>query len=190
MTGGKRECVTPANYGAETETYEATGGTGGIIRVQNLCSAEIRQHDPMAACNSVLPPVPPVPPAVRIPRNLPAVATRAGQHGLHLPCPSDLVERAAMIEEGDGIDREAAERRALTEHGFASWSALALAHADRITIELDRLPPPCDATGARLLAGTLKLITGPHWLACVAAGWPVCDVFGVDPWAPIARQSG
>lgn len=99
----------------------------------------------------------------------------------HLPCPSEL------IEEGDRLDREAAERRALSEHGFPSWSALALAHADWITIELDRLPPPCDATGARLLAGTLKLITGPNWLACVAAGWPVCDVFGVDPWAPHDR---
>lgn len=121
-------------------------------------------------------------------RNLSTAGAKADhRNGEGLPCPSELIERAALIEEGDRLDREAAERRALTEHGFASWSALALAHADRITIELERLPPPCEATGARLLAGTLKLITGPHWLACVAAGWPVCDVFGVDPWAPHDR---
>ena len=40
---------------------------------------------------------------------------------------------------------------------------------------------------ARPPRGCCAVLTGPHWLACVAAGWPVCDVFGVDPWAPHDR---
>lgn len=104
-----------------------------------------------------------------------------------LPDPSDVSERAALIEEGDAISREEAETRALAEHGFPSWSAFALLHADRITLELECLPAACDAIGARLLGGTLKLLTGPHWLAAVSAGWPLIDVFGVAEWMPHER---
>jgi hypothetical protein len=106
-----------------------------------------------------------------------------------LPDPSDVLERSALIEEGDGIERDEADARALAEAGFPSWPALALAHADRIEVELSRLPPPCDFIGARLLAGTRKLLTGEHWQRCVAYGWPLVDVFGLDEWAPHDRKA-
>ena len=125
-------------------------------------------------------------------RNVSTEATKADQRKRHLayvPDPSDVIERAAMIEEGDGIERDEADARALAEAGFPSWSALALAHADRIEVELSRLPPPCDATGARLLAGTRKLLTSEHWQRCVAYGWPLSDVFGLDEWAPHDRKA-
>ena len=47
-----------------------------------------------------------------------------------LPCPHDILERAAMLEFSEGIDRNTADAIALGEHGFASWEALALAHAE------------------------------------------------------------
>jgi hypothetical protein len=125
-------------------------------------------------------------------RNVATEATKADQRKRHpacLPDPSDVLERSALIEEGDGIGRDEADARALAEAGFPSWSALALTHADRIEVELSRLPPPCDATGARLLAGTRKLLTGEHWQRCVAFGWPRSDVFGLDEWAPHDRKA-
>lgn len=113
----------------------------------------------------------------------------AGQgSGSTLPCPADVIERAALIEEGDGCHRLAAEAYALAECGFASWSGFAAAHADEIRAALDRLPHAADVTGLRLLNATLWLIDKRHWLAAVSDGWPLTDLFGVDAWAAHERR--
>lgn len=117
------------------------------------------------------------------------IGSRAGQRkGSGLPCPADVIERAALIEEGDGAEREAAELRALAEHGLPSWSALALAKAERIREALDRLPHAVDETGLRLLAASYGILEGSHWRAAVSAGWPLSDLFGVDAWSPHDRR--
>ncbi len=56
----------------------------------------------------------------------------ASQGMMHLWCPAEIAERAAMIEEGDGCDRATAERMALGEAGFPSWLALATANARHV----------------------------------------------------------
>lgn len=135
-------------------------------------------HTPLG----VSPPVPKFPSAVRREKY------RAGQvEGARLPSPTDVTEHAVLMEERGDCDRSTAEARALAAHGFSSWPALALAHAEQIRLELDRLPPACDATGIRLLAGTLRFITGQHWLICVSEGWPLTDVLGVSECAPRER---
>lgn len=115
-------------------------------------------------------------------RTTPAIGRRSP------PCPADVAERAALIAEGDGLDRATADARALTECGFTGWRDLADAHAAVILAEIDRLPPPCDLVGALLARGAAKLLTGPHWLAAVSAGWTVLDVFGCDGWQPAERR--
>ncbi len=181
--GGQRESHPPAIDDQRTVTYGATGGMGGKNKVGGYWKAE-KHAKALGPCKN-----PPVPPADHTTRLLPMVrigptaTTRADYERGSLPCPADVLERSALIEEGDGIGRDEADARALAEVGFPSWSALALAHAERIEEELSRLPPPCDATGARLLAGTRKLLTGEHWHRCVAYGWLLSDVFGLDEWA-------
>ncbi len=92
------------------------------------------------------------------------------QNGIRLPCPAEIFEASATASECGHVDYTQADRMALEAAGFASWDDLAAAHADRISTALDRLPAPCDATGARLLRGTRRLITSPIWAQCVAAG--------------------
>jgi hypothetical protein len=111
----------------------------------------------------------------------------ASQRTIKLPCPSDVDEAAALIAEGDGCGDAEALRRALEAAGFPSASALARAHAARIEIDLDRLPPPCDAAGDRLLRATRRFLGSPSFVACVVGGWPLSDIFGVDEWSPLAR---
>lgn len=115
-------------------------------------------------------------------------STQAGHGSGAPPCPSDVAERAAALAEAAGVDREEAERRALAELGFSSWCTLSAAHAARIRTQLETLPPPCDAAGARLLGATVKLLDGPHWVSCVVSGWPIIDVFGVSEWMPRERS--
>lgn len=105
-----------------------------------------------------------------------------------LPCPSDVSERAALIAEGDRLDRATADARALAGFGLIDWRDLADAHAAVILAEIDRLPPPSDLVGARLARGAAKLLSGPYWLAAVSAGWTVLDVFGCDEWQPAERR--
>ena len=117
-----------------------------------------------------------------------ATATTGADHEKGpLPCPAEVHERAAMIEEGDGCDRVTANRRALSEWGFASWGDLAAAHAERILRDLARFPSPCDLIGARIMRGTTRLLISPHWCALVSAGWTLADVFGADEWQPLER---
>lgn len=104
------------------------------------------------------------------------------------PCPSDVAELAAMIADRDGCDPDDAELRALAEHGLTSWHHLATAHAARIEREIGRLPPPCDAAGSRLLAGTRRLLASAAWVQCIARGWSLEDVFGLDGWSPFERR--
>ena len=62
-------------------------------------------------------------------------------------CPADVSERAAIVAEGDGCNREEAESWALAEHGQPSWEVLAEAHRVEITSALERLPIRCTSGG-------------------------------------------
>ena len=44
-----------------------------------------------------------------------------------LPCPHDILERAAILEFDGGYSRDEADARALGGFGFVSWEALVLA---------------------------------------------------------------
>jgi len=104
------------------------------------------------------------------------------------PDPADIAEAIAVLIEADTIATDDAVTAVLGRYGFSSWSALADAHAARIMVELDRLPAAHDATGARLIAGTRRFLTGPHWSRCISYGWTVCDVFGVCEWSPCEHR--
>lgn len=166
-----------------TETYRATGGTGGFSACKALCDRPFGPQTHIRADSAKNPPVPPVPHGSPLDQSGLADHARAW-----LPCPADVIERAALIEAGDGIARELAEVRALAEFGFPSWSALATAYTAQITPALDALPPPIDATAARLLEASRRFLTGPHWPHCVALGWPLADVFGAHEWQPLERS--
>lgn len=103
------------------------------------------------------------------------------------PCPATVIERAALIEDGDGCGRAEADTRALAEFGLASWRRLADAHAAVIRAELERLPAPTCRDGHRLLNVTSEFLGTEHWPRAVACGWPLVDLFGVHAQAPAVR---
>lgn len=103
------------------------------------------------------------------------------------PCPATVAERAAIIAEGDHCDRATSDTRALAEHGFPSWPALAEAHRERILGQLTRLPPASSDHGRRLVKLTRAFLDSPHWLAAVALGWDMVELFGIHPHAPLRR---
>lgn len=96
------------------------------------------------------------------------------------PCPADVVERSAIIADGDHRDRATADARALAEHGYPSWQALSDAHRQRILAQLARLPPG-NAHGRRLLMSTHTFLDTDHWQAAAALGWSQVELFGVAP---------
>ena len=104
-----------------------------------------------------------------------------------LRCPSEIAAASAAIEER-GCERDRADAQALTENGFASWHALAAAHAMSIETAIGGLPLPCDAAGARLLEGTRRFLKSDSWLQCVSLDWSLGDVFGLDGWSPLERR--
>jgi hypothetical protein len=106
------------------------------------------------------------------------------------PCPARIFERSALIEDGDDCLRAEADRRALAEFGLASWRELANAHAAVIRFALDGLPAIKSVDGRRLLAVTLAFLASTHWPQAVASGWPLVELFGVDPHAPAVRDEG
>jgi hypothetical protein len=108
------------------------------------------------------------------------------------PCPSDITERAAIFEEGDQCDRATAEKRALAEFGFTSSNELADAHRVHILARLDELPSPNpnDQNGGRLLKETREFLNGEHWPQAIALGWPMLEMFGINPNAPQVRVDG
>jgi hypothetical protein len=104
------------------------------------------------------------------------------------PCPSDVTERAAIIAEGNDCSREESDRRALAEHGFASWQTLAVAHAAHIQRALDRLPPLADRDAQRLADASRALLATPWFTQAVELGWSMPELFGVDAHAPKVRS--
>ena len=100
------------------------------------------------------------------------------------PCPADVAERATVIADGDHCDRATADARALAEHGFPSWQALADAHRERILGQLDRLPPAPNDHRRRLLRLTPAFLGSVHWTAAVALGWGDSELFGVHETSP------
>jgi hypothetical protein len=107
------------------------------------------------------------------------------------PCASDIIERAAIIEEGDKCDRATVEKRALAEFGFTSSNELANAHRAHIVARLDEFPSPNpDQNGRRLLKETLEFVNGEYWPQAIALGWPLLELFGINPHAPRVRVDG
>jgi hypothetical protein len=112
---------------------------------------------------------------------------RQGQAPGPVPCPSDVSERAALIAEDDQCCRREADNRALAEHGFPSWQALAAAHASAITAALQRLPAPSSRQGTALIALTARFVAS-HWFGeAIALGWPLIELFGIGQHAPVVR---
>jgi hypothetical protein len=101
------------------------------------------------------------------------------------PCPTDVAERAALIAEGDGCRREESDRRALAEHGFPSWQALADAHRAEIATALERLPTPFNEKGRRLPAATEQFVASPWFTVALENGWTMLELFGIDNYAPL-----
>ena len=104
--------------------------------------------------------------------------------------PVDIVERAAIIAEGDHCNRAEADRRALDQSGFAAWGTLADAHAAAIHTALDRLPEPTTDAGRRLLSVTRAFLDTDHWYRAVEQGWSTIELFGVNPHAPLDCVDG
>ena len=113
------------------------------------------------------------------------IATRA-----HPVDPVDIVERAAIIAEGDHCDGAEGDRRALDQSDFAAWGALADTHAVAIHAALDRLPEPTTDAGRRLLSVTRAFLGTEHWYRAVEHGWSTIELFGVNPHAPLVRVDG
>jgi len=110
------------------------------------------------------------------------------QHGNLIPCPAIVFEASAAISEGNRLDHPQSDLTAISTFGFASWDALASAHAERIKAALDQIPAPCDAIGKRLLDLTRWFLGTASWVAAIENGWPLSDVFGVAEWTPQQRR--
>jgi hypothetical protein len=103
------------------------------------------------------------------------------------PCPVDVAERAAIIAEETGCDREQSDCWALAEYGFPSWQALAEAHCANIAIALDRLDAPCDENGRRLLEVTEQFVTSRWFAVALESGWTTLELFGIHNHAPMLQ---
>ena len=99
-------------------------------------------------------------------------------------CPADVIERSAIIAEGEGCSRLEADRRALAEHGQPSWRDLAERHRVEITSALERLPKRCTAEGTRLLDVTRKFVASLFFDEVIELGWSRIELFGIAPDAP------
>ena len=110
--------------------------------------------------------------------------TGVGTNPRAVPCPTDIVERAAIVAEGDGCNRAEADRRALSEHGQETWQALAEQHRVEIFSALDRLPKRCTAEGSRLLDETRKFVASPFFDEVIELGWSLIELFGIAPHTP------
>lgn len=103
------------------------------------------------------------------------------------PCPATVVERAAVIEAGDGCDRTKADRRALAEFGLASWGELADAHGTVVRTALRGLPASTSHEHRRLMQVTVEFLGKNEWRQAVEHGWPLLELFGVHAFAPSVR---
>jgi hypothetical protein len=110
--------------------------------------------------------------------------------GIALPCPSSVLERAAIIQEGDGCDRATADARALAEFRFGSWHELSDAHRARIIAVVEGMPPPANDDGRKLMRFTRSFVDTDPWRQAVAMGWPMVELFGINPHAPLVRPEG
>jgi hypothetical protein len=106
------------------------------------------------------------------------------------PCPSDIVERSAIIEEGAGCDRATADRKALAEFGFGSFDEFADAHRAHILAALNQLPAPASDDGQKLMRFTRRFVDTEHWRQAVALGSELHELYGVNKYAPLNRVDG
>ena len=112
------------------------------------------------------------------------IAEMPGANTASASCPADVTERAAIVAEGDGCNREEADRRALSEHGQETRQALAEQHRVEIFSALERLPKRCTAEGTRLLDVTRKFVASLFFDEVIELGWSRIELFGIAPDAP------
>lgn len=105
------------------------------------------------------------------------------QHEDKPPCPADIAERVALIEDGDGCSHGEARTRVLSEFGFESTTAYDAAQRQWIAAELGTLPPATDADGERLLQVTLDFVGSGHFERALDLGWTTEELFGIAPSA-------
>jgi hypothetical protein len=114
-----------------------------------------------------------------------------GRRADALPDPTDLLERASVLEV-DGVPRHEADRQVLNEVGYASWEGLASAWRDAIGRSVVGLPPQgMKKLSSRHLTGLIiatgEFCGGRHFPSALANGWALEDLFAVDPIAPLVR---
>ena len=65
-------------------------------------------------------------------------------------------------------------------------------HRAHILARLDELPSPNpnDQNGRRLINDTREFLNGEHWPQAIALGWPMLELFGINPHAPQVRVDG
>ena len=110
-----------------------------------------------------------------------------------LPDPTDLAERAAILE-ANGMSREAAETQALREAGFPSWEAYAVALAAQLNGKIKAAQAPSAGPLVHhwqaLVRHSLSFLASPWWLLACQYGWAFSEVFGVDCDAALVRVDG
>jgi hypothetical protein len=102
---------------------------------------------------------------------------------------ADVAERAAIIAEDDHCDRNAADRRALAEARYCSWTAYGDAQRADIGAALYRLPAPCAREGASLLEATRQFIASQWFDEAIRCGWAMNELFGLDSFVPLDESA-
>jgi hypothetical protein len=154
------------------------GGIGGTPHIQTDASPSTQLN----------PPMPPI--------DFPEPAERyAPAHRLPGPLcdPVDLAERTAILE-ANGVSRDEAEALALTETGFPSWDAYAVALAAQLKAKIEAAQAPSSGPLVRhwqaLARNSLSFLASPWWPLACQCGWVLAEVFGVDCDAALARVDG
>lgn len=100
-------------------------------------------------------------------------------------CPGDLLERAALLEFAGGLDRATAATVALQQFGHSSWANFVGCQRADVAAQLARC---ADASPPRLLKLTRAFLTSDWFEPALQHGWSLSELFGVSPFAPMARH--
>ena len=97
------------------------------------------------------------------------------------------IPHVPIIDRSDGCSLELAIARALAEAGHRGWSDLADAHRIEIEHQLAMLPPASTDHGRRPLKVTIAFLGTAHRHQAIRHGWPLIELFGICPRAPLVR---
>jgi len=98
---------------------------------------------------------------------------------------TNKAQEVELSEEADTGAQSLVHHRTPVEATCGSWHANAEALRGRIINSLDRLPPPHDHNGHRLIAATQKFLKSPWFSEALKCGWSLEELFGVDGSAPL-----